>query len=99
MNAPLREIQAADRAQAQLPRSEAEAREVWGLAQADNARRALPLAGMPRHAQQFAGDPDGTAQERQAYEASRRNFIALVFCLMIGTAALPCRCRKTGRYD
>ncbi len=36
--------------------------------------RATPTA-MPRH--------------RQTYDESRRNFLALVFCLMVGTAALP----------
>jgi cation/acetate symporter len=44
---------------------------------------------MPPHAAQFSGDPDGTPKEREAYDTSRRNFLALVFCLMVGTAALP----------
>ena len=88
-NAPLREIQAADKAIAALPRTEAQARDIWRRAQADAELRAQPLGGMPRHAQQFAGDPKGTVAERQAFSESRRNFIALVFCLMVGTAALP----------
>jgi cation/acetate symporter len=44
---------------------------------------------MPPHAQQFAGDPAGDVGERKAYDDSRRNFVALVFCLTVGTAALP----------
>ena len=44
---------------------------------------------MPPHARQFAGDPDGSAKDKQLYDTSRRNFLALVFCLMVGTAALP----------
>ncbi|WP_170201031.1 VC_2705 family sodium/solute symporter, partial [Ideonella azotifigens] len=36
-----------------------------------------------------AGDPDGTPEQQHAFEASRRNFLALVFCLMLGTAGLP----------
>jgi cation/acetate symporter len=44
---------------------------------------------MPRHAQQFAGDPNGDAKAQKTYDESRRNFLALVFCLMVGTAALP----------
>ena len=88
-NAPLREIQAADKALASLPRTEAQARETWTREVAANQARAQPLAGMPPHAQQFAGDPDGTPAQRKAFEDSRRNFIALVFCLMVGTAALP----------
>ena len=88
-NAPLREIQAADKAIAALPRTEAQARDSWRRAQADDELRAQPLGGMPRHAQQFAGDPNGSAAQQQAFSESRRNFIALVFCLMVGTAALP----------
>jgi cation/acetate symporter len=88
-NAPLREIQAADKAIAALPRNEAQARDTWQRAQADAEVRAQPLGGMPRHAQQFAGDPNGSGAQRQAFSESRRNFIALAFCLMVGTAALP----------
>jgi cation/acetate symporter len=44
---------------------------------------------MPPHAAQFAGDPNGDAAAKTAYDTSRRNFLALVFCLMVGTAALP----------
>lgn len=87
--APLRDIQAADKALAAQPKSEAIARATWSRAQAANEARARPLAGMPPHAQPFAGDPDGTKAQRKAYTESRRNFIALVFCLMVGTAALP----------
>jgi cation/acetate symporter len=88
-NAPLREIQAADKALATQPKSEAAAREAWRRAQAANEARSLPLAGMPPHSQQFAGDPAGSPAERSTFEESRRNFLALVFCLMVGTAALP----------
>ena len=88
-DAPLRDIQAADKALAAQPKSEAIARETWTRAQAANEARARPLAGMPPHAQSFAGDPGGTPAQRKAYTESRRNFIALVFCLMVGTAALP----------
>ena len=44
---------------------------------------------MPRHAAQFAGDPNGDAAAQKTFDESRRNFLALVFCLMVGTAALP----------
>jgi cation/acetate symporter len=88
-DAPLVQIQAADKAAASLPKNEAQAREAWTRSQAANEARTKPPAGMPLHAQQFAGDPDGSAAERRAFESSRRNFLALVFCLMFGTAALP----------
>ena len=88
-NAPLRDIQKAEKALAAVPKSEALARDAWRVAQARDELSAQPLAGMPRHAQQFAGDPDGTPAQQQVFSESRRNFIALVFCLMVGTAALP----------
>ncbi|MBA3478758.1 MAG: VC_2705 family sodium/solute symporter, partial [Lautropia sp.] len=55
----------------------------------ENTTRSRPLGGMPRHAQQFAGDPDGDAAAQKTFNESRRNFLALIFCLMVGTAALP----------
>jgi cation/acetate symporter len=88
-HAPLREIQAADKALAALPKTDAQAQDVWTRERAANQARAQPLAGMPPHAQQFAGDPDGTPAQRKAFDDSRRNFLALVFCLIVGTAALP----------
>ena len=87
--APLAQYQATERALAALPRDEGHARAVWSAALAEAESRARPLAGMPRHATPFAGDPEGDAAERAAFEVSRRNFLALVFCLMVGTAALP----------
>ncbi|MEY4695560.1 MAG: Cation/acetate symporter ActP [Pseudomonadota bacterium] len=65
------------------------AREQWTRAMHENLERARPLGGMPMHAQAFAGDPNGTPQEVQLFETSRLNFLALVFCLMVGTAGLP----------
>ena len=88
-NAPQREIQAAERALAQLPKNEAAAAELWRRQRLELESRARPLAGMPDHATPFAGNPEGTVDERREFELSRRNFLALVFCLMVGTAALP----------
>jgi cation/acetate symporter len=88
-NAPQREIQAAERALTQLPKNEAAAAEAWQRERLRLEMKARPLAGMPDHALPFAGNPDGTVDERREFELSRRNFLALVFCLMVGTAALP----------
>ena len=82
-------IISARRELANLPRDPAIARERWTQAMQDNLERSKPLAGMPEHAKPFAGDPKGNATERQAFEVSRRNFLALMFCLMVGTAGLP----------
>ena len=88
-NAPMAQIQAAAKTLAAVPKDEAAATADWIKAKAFNEARAQPLAGMPRHSQQFAGDPHGDARERETFDTSRRNFLALVFCLMVGTAALP----------
>jgi cation/acetate symporter len=88
-NAPAAEVQAAERALAALPATEAAAKTAYTAAQTANAARARPLGGMPSHAQVFAGDPNGDAAAQKTFNESRRNFLALIFCLMVGTAALP----------
>ncbi|MDM7950417.1 sodium:solute symporter family protein [Hydrogenophaga sp.] len=87
--APSRDISAAEKAVSALPRDAAAARASWTAAKAEADTKSRPLNGMPPHAAQFAGNPEGDAAERKVFEESRRNFLALVFCLMIGTAALP----------
>jgi len=82
-------IVAASRDLAALPKDAAAARELWTRAAAESRMRAQPLGGLPPHSQAFAGDPDGTPQEREAFNTSRLNFLAMVFCLMVGTAGLP----------
>ena len=88
-NAPKAEQDAAQKALAAVPTTEDAARKLWTQERTFNNSRAVPLAGMPRHAQQFAGDPNGTDAQKLTYDTSRRNFLALIFCLMVGTAALP----------
>jgi cation/acetate symporter len=88
-NAPATDVQAAEKALAALPKDDAAAKDSWTKAKAAADGRTKDLAGMPRHAQQFAGNPDGDAKAQKTYDESRRNFLALVFCLMVGTAALP----------
>jgi cation/acetate symporter len=82
-------IVAANRELAALPRDPASAREYWTRLQQESLQRAQPLGGLPPHGTPFAGDPDGSAAERDAFNGSRANFLALVFCLMAGTAGLP----------
>ena len=88
-NAPLSEVQAAEKALAAVPKDVVAAKDAWTKAKAAAEARAKPLAGMPPHAQVFAGDPNGDEAARKAFDNSRRNFLALIFCLMVGTAALP----------
>lgn len=82
-------VMAAQREFAALPRDEAAARELWTRAMHDNYDRARPLGGLPPHAQAFAGDPRGSPSERAAFADARNNFLALIFCLMVGTVGLP----------
>jgi cation/acetate symporter len=72
-------LRKAEEALAKYPRSEAEARAAW-----TRDRAAAPRANPPlRHGEAFPG------KDEKARDISRRNFLALVFCLMVGTAALP----------
>lgn len=88
-NADVGLIVAASRELAALPRDAEAARERWQQEMRDNYARAQPLSGLPRHSQAYAGDPNGTPQEQADYQDTRRNFLALMFCLMVGTAGLP----------
>ncbi len=77
---PARELFLAERALKDLPHNEAEARLKWEAAR----RLALEKSERPlAHAEAFS-DRAGVSGE-----VARRNFIALVICLTIGTAALP----------
>ncbi|TWO72675.1 cation acetate symporter [Caenimonas sedimenti] len=88
-NADSSRIVAANRELAALPRDVAGARELWTRAMDESLERAKPLGGLAPHGRPFAGDAGGTPEERAAFSASRLNFLALVFCLMVGTAGLP----------
>ena len=72
-----------------LPKNALEAKQIWQKAMVENYERAKPLGGMPLHGQAFQGRPDGTPDEQEKFNSSRINFLALIFCLMAGTAGLP----------
>ncbi len=78
-NAPVEQIVAAEKALAAYPPDAAAAKAAWTKEAGLAARTGPPL----RHAEAFPGKDDA------ARDVSRRNFLALVFCLMVGTAALP----------
>lgn len=88
-NAPLSQIQAAEKQRAALPRTPAEAGERWRRESAAENRLAQPLSGLVPHGQPFAGNPDGSPAEQERASEARRNFLALALCLMVGTAGLP----------
>jgi cation/acetate symporter len=66
-------------AEAAVPAS-ADAAKAAYTREAALAARAAPIS---RHAEAFPG------KDEKARDISRRNFLALIFCLMVGTAALP----------
>ncbi len=79
-NASLFDIRNAERALIAYPKNPEEARVLWQAAQAGNQKRAEPITP---HAQPFP------APDRAQSDIKRNNFLALVFCMMLGTAALP----------
>ncbi len=79
-NASLTEVRQAERALATYPNSVDEARSQWSDRRDANLMRARPPEP---HAEPFPG------ATREESDARRNNFLAVVFCLMFGTAALP----------
>jgi len=78
-DAQMKDIVALERQRRDLPHDPEQARLRWETAMVAAAERAVPPV---RHAEAFPGDAD-------ASWSLRVNFLALVFCLTIGTAALP----------
>jgi cation/acetate symporter len=84
-NAPVADIRAAEKAAADYPRTADDARAAWSRQVAsNNARSAPPLP----HATPYPTNKTGEAGEAER-RTKRLNFLALTFCMMFGTAALP----------
>jgi hypothetical protein len=88
-NGPVAEIQAAEKALAAIPKTRKTPRRPG---QPPRPRpKAAPsrwraCRGMRRSSR---ATPTATRRRRRPIDESRRNFLALIFCLMVGTAALP----------
>jgi cation/acetate symporter len=78
-HASLMEIKTASRAVSSYPKTVEEAQQKWRDAREVALARSAPPVSQT---EPFPGD-------KQASDIKRNNFMALVFCLMIGTAALP----------
>ena len=77
---PMREVIALEKQRRELPANAEQARTRWG----EQQRAAKERAAYPsHHAEAY---PGATVEARNA---ARINFLSLVFCLMVGTAALP----------
>jgi cation/acetate symporter len=79
-NASLIEIRETARELSNYPKTPDEAERKWNDAKALNLARAEPVTP---HTLPFPG------KDRASSNGKRNNFLALVFCLMMGTAALP----------
>jgi cation/acetate symporter len=84
-NASVSELKAAETALASYPKSAAEARTAWTAQMSGAAARSAPP--LP-HGEPYYSGKAGEAGEKER-DTKRLNFLALVFCLMLGTAALP----------
>ncbi len=73
-------IAAAEKAVADYPADADTAKKAWTAAKAGNTGRAAPVKA---HAEAFSAKDDA------ARAVAKKNFLALIFCLMVGTAALP----------
>ncbi|MDP2762789.1 MAG: VC_2705 family sodium/solute symporter [Sideroxyarcus sp.] len=74
------ETRAAEESLAEFPKDVAGARAAWQMAADAERARAAPISP---HAEPFA------APDEAGRDIKRKNFLALVLCLMVGTAALP----------
>ena len=78
-NAGSEQVVAAQKAVDTYPRDAAAAKTAWTKEAALKGRAAPPL----KHGEAFP------AANEKARDVARKNFLALIFCLMVGTAALP----------
>jgi cation/acetate symporter len=88
-NAPVREIAGAEKVLTAITRDEKKAIAAWQQERSVAQAKSKPLSGMPRHADEYSGNPRGDVADKEAFRISRNNFLALIFCLVLGTAALP----------
>lgn len=79
-NVPMRQVVALERQRRELPQTPAHARERWDSSMRAASERSADPAP---HIAAFPG-PDERSEDN-----ARLNFLTLIFCLMVGTAALP----------
>ncbi|TXT26721.1 MAG: cation/acetate symporter [Gallionellaceae bacterium] len=79
-------VEAAEKAVKDFPADPAKAKEQWAKDKTASTTKAAPVAA---HAEPFAGAGKTPEEKQKSSDIKRRNFLALVLCLMVGTAALP----------
>jgi cation/acetate symporter len=89
-DARLVQIERAEREYAERPRDVAQARLRYQHDRDAALTHARLLKRVPSQTLPFAsGDPNGDGDARAQFNHERTNFIALMLCLMMGTAAMP----------
>jgi cation/acetate symporter len=73
-------VEAAEKAVKDFPADAADAKKAWTAAKSAAAAKTAPVKA---HATPFPG------KDEEAQNKARKNFLTLILCLMVGTAALP----------
>jgi len=79
-------IEAAEKSVKDFPADETAAKAAWKKA-ADGAK--AKTAPVKPHAEAFVGTGKTPEEKEKSSNIKRKNFLALILCLMVGTAALP----------
>ena len=79
-------IEAAEKAVKDFPADAAAAKKAWTAAKTGAAAKAKPVAA---HAEPFPAAGKTPEEVEKARGIAKKNFLALILCLMVGTAALP----------
>jgi len=78
-------IEAAEKAVKDFPSDPVAAKKAWTTEKGVGAR----AAPVKSHAEAFAAGGKDDAEKEKNRAIAKKNFLALIFCLMVGTAALP----------
>jgi cation/acetate symporter len=79
-------VEAAEKALKEFPADPAAAKKKWSADKAGAAAKAAPVKA---HAEPFAVAGKTPEEIEKNRAKAKKNFLALIFCLMVGTAALP----------
>jgi cation/acetate symporter len=79
-------VEAAEKAVKEFPTDPAKAKEQWTKDKTGAAAKAAPVKA---HAEPFPAAGKTEEEKEKNRAIAKKNFLALIFCLMVGTAALP----------
>jgi cation/acetate symporter len=79
-------VEAAEKAVKEYPTDPAAAKKAWTAAKSGAAARA---GAVKAHAEPFPAAGKTPEEQEKARNIAKKNFLALILCLMVGTAALP----------